>query len=270
MLIQGKSTSQDETPSHRGKKGAVAVWLFILSYWALTSFFGRVESVSKIPSVMTASLWLIFIAGQLVEYAPVLLFLFFFVWLYEKSKRSGGIKTLFSSVGWSRTGIGQSLKWAVVFLLILAPISLVLSSLQSLVAAGTEAASTQSATTSIPLSSLIVIIISAFGTAVTEETAVRGYILDRLMPAHPSTLGQSLNAVIMASVMMMSYHAAPYINSYRYPLPLTAVSLVSVFVYSIFLSFAYVRSRVRNASGPILFHFLLDAGFYIVLFALVG
>jgi membrane protease YdiL (CAAX protease family) len=139
-----------------------------------------------------------------------------------------------------------------------------------LVAVGTGVASTQPATTSIPLSSLIIIIISAFSTAVTEETVIRGYILDRLMPAHPSTLRQSLNAVIITSVMMMSYHAAPYINSYGYPLSLTAVSLVSVFVYSIFLSFAYVRSRVRNASGPILFHFLLDAGFYIVLFALVG
>jgi membrane protease YdiL (CAAX protease family) len=270
MLTQGENTSQNETPSHRGKKGAIAVWLFILSYWALTSFFGRVESASKIPSVMTASLWLTFIAGQLVEYAPVLLFLFFFVWSYEKSERSGGIKTLFSSVGWNRTGIRQSLKWALVFLLILAPISLVLSSVQSLVAVGAEGASAQPAMTSIPLSYLIIIIISAFGTAVTEETAVRGYILDRLMPAHPSTLGQSLKAVVIASVMMMFYHAAPYINSYGYPLPLTAVALVSVFVYSIFLSFAYVRSRVRNASGPILFHFLLDAGLYIVLFALVG
>jgi hypothetical protein len=83
MLMQGENTSQNETPSHRGKKGAVAVWLFILLYWALTSFFEHVEPASKVPSLMTASLWLTFIAGQFVEYAPVLLFLFLFVWMYE-------------------------------------------------------------------------------------------------------------------------------------------------------------------------------------------
>jgi membrane protease YdiL (CAAX protease family) len=270
MLTQKENMSQKETSSNPRKKGVMAVWLFIFSYWALTSFFARASSVSQIPPVITASLWLTFIAGQLVEYATVLLFLFFFMWLYEKNRRSVGIKNLFSSVGWNKTGIRQSLKWAVIFLLILAPISLVLSGVQSLAAVGTEGASTQSATTSIPLSAFIIIIISTSGTAVTEETVVRGYILDRLMPTHPSTIRQALNAIIITSVIMMSYHAAPYLNSYRYSLPLTAVGLLSVFVYSIFVSFAYVRSRVRNASGPILFHFLLDAGFYIVLFALVG
>lgn len=270
MLTQGENPAQSDTPSHPVNKGAVVVWLFVLSYWALTSFLARASSISQIPAAMTASLWLTFIVGQLVEYAPVLLFLFFFVWLYEKGERSGGIRSLFSNVGWNRTGIRKSLEWALIFLLIVAPISLVLSGVQSLVAVGTGGASTQPATTSIPLSSLIIIIISAFVTAVTEETAVRGYILDRLMPNHPSTLRQSLNAVTITSVMMMSYHAAPYLNSYGYSLPTTAVGLVSVLVYSIFLSFAYVRSRVRNASGPILSHFLLDAGLYIVLFALVG
>ncbi len=215
-------------------------------------------------------MWLTFISGQLLEYAPVLLFLFLFVWVYEKRERGGGIRALFSSVGWSRTGIGKSLKWALVFLLILAPISLILSGVESAVAVGTGSASTQSATTSIPLASLMILVISAFATAVTEETAVRGYILDRLMPAHPSTLRLSLNAIIITSVMQMSYHTAPYFNTYGYSLPVASVGLVSVFVYSIFLSFAYVRSGARNASGPILFHFLLDAGFYIVLFVLVG
>lgn len=215
-------------------------------------------------------MWLTFIAGQLLEYAPILLFLFAFVWVYEKRERGGGISSLFSSVGWSRNGIGKSLKWALILLLILAPISLILSAVESSIAVGTGSSSAQPATTSIPLASLIIMVISVFATAVTEETAVRGYILDRLMPAHPSTLRLSLNAIIVASVMQMSYHAAPYLNTYGYSLPVTIVRLVSVFVYSIFLSIAYVRSRVRNASGPILFHFLLDAGFYIVLFALVG
>jgi membrane protease YdiL (CAAX protease family) len=132
---------------------------------------------------------------------------------------------------------------------------------ESSVAVGTGSSSTQPATTSIPLAALIILVISSFATAVTEETAVRGCILDRLTPAHPSTQGLSLNAVIIASVMQMSYHAAPYLNTYGYSLPVTVVGLVSVFVYSIFLSFAYVRSRVRNASGPILFHFSWMQGF---------
>jgi membrane protease YdiL (CAAX protease family) len=260
-----------EAPAGRsGKKGPVLVWLFILSYWTLTSFFGRASSVSQLPSAISISMWVTFIAGQLLEYAPVLLFLFLFVWIYERRERSGGIRSLFSSVGWNRNGLGKSLKWALVFLLIVAPISIVLSSVESSVSVGTGSSSTQPAMTSIPLAALIIIVISAFATAVTEETAVRGYILDRLMPAHPSTLRLSLNAVIIASVMQTSYHAASYINTYGYSLPVTVVGLVSVFVYSIFLSFAYVRSRARNASGPILFHFLLDAGFYIVLFGIVG
>ena len=215
-------------------------------------------------------MWLTFAAGQLLEYAPVLLFLFLFVWLYEKRERTGGITSILSSVGWSRNGLGKSLKWALIFLLVLVPVSFILSAVESSASVGTGSSSTQPATTSIPLAALVIIVISAFATAVTEETAVRGYILDRLMPAHPSTLRLSLNAVIIASVMQMTYHAAPYLNTYGYSLPVTVVGLVSVFLYSIFLSFAYVRSRVRNASGPILFHFLLDAGFYIVLFVLVG
>ena len=69
------------------------VWLFILSYWILTSFLvGRASSASQLPSVITASMWLSFIAGQLLEYAPILLFLFLFVWLHEKKGRSGGIR----------------------------------------------------------------------------------------------------------------------------------------------------------------------------------
>jgi membrane protease YdiL (CAAX protease family) len=215
-------------------------------------------------------MWLVFVSGQLVEYAPVLIFLFLFVRSYEMRGKSTGIRSLLSSVGWKKEGTKESLKWALVFLLIVGPLSLVLSGLQSLVAAGTGTASAQPPMTSIPLSSLAVVVVSAFATAVTEETAVRGYILDRLMPSHPSTLRSSTGAVITTSAMMTTYHASPYLNSYGFSPAVAAVGLLGVFVYSVFLSFAYVRSKVRNASGPIVFHFLLDAGFYIALFAVVG
>ena len=226
--------------------------------------------MSQIPSTMTPGLWLTFIAGQLVVYVPILLFLLLFVAVYERKERVGGARSLWSSVGWTRTGIWKSVKWALIFLLILAPISLVLQSVQSLVAAQTGGAAAQPTTASIPLSALLVVVISAFATAVTEETTVRGYILDRLMPTHPSTLRESVNPVLLVSVMMASYHAAPYLNTYGFSVPVTAVGLVSVFIYSVFLSFAYVKSRVRNSFGPILFHFLMDAGFFIALFVILG
>jgi membrane protease YdiL (CAAX protease family) len=93
---------------------------------------------------------------------------------------------------------------------------------------------------------------------VTEETVVRGYILDRLMPAHPSSLRQSLAAVLVTSVMMSSYHVVPYLYTYGFAAALTGVNLVADFLYSILVCFAYIKSRARNVSGPILLHFLLD------------
>lgn len=258
---------QQESPSPRKRKtGPIAAWLFILSYWALTSFFGRVASTSQIPQVLTTSLLLSFIVSQLVEYVPILVFVFLLVWLSEKRERNGGIRSLFSSVGWRRTGIKQSLKWSIVFLLLLAPIALLLSEIQS-VLVGSASQLGSAASKAVPTYYFLFVIISALCTAITEETALRGYILDRLMPAHPSTLRQSLNAVLITSILMMSYHAVPYLNSYGFSLSITILSLASVFVYSIFISFAYVRSRVKNVSGPILFHFILDAGVYIILLA---
>ncbi len=270
VLTTERRAPQIGNVPHSNRFGALVVWLFVFLYWSLTSFLGRAGSVSQIPSNMTSEMWLTFILNQLVVYAPVLLFLLFFVALYERKERSGGIVSLLSSVGWTRTGVWRSVKWALAFLLILVPISFAFQGLQSLVAAETGGATPQPTTATIPLSALLVVVISAFATAVTEETTVRGYILDRLMSAHPSTLRESVNAALVVSVMMASYHAAPYLNTYGFSLPVTVIGLVSVFVYSIFLSFAYVKSRVRNSFGPILFHFLMDAGFFIVLFVVVG
>lgn len=270
MQMPKAGSSQTDGVTHSSRIGVLIVWLFVLTYWALISFFGRASSASHIPSVMTPEMWQNFLLDQLVVYAPVLVFLLLFVALYERKERRGSKRTLLSSVGLTRVGLWKSVEWALILILLLAPISLALQGIQSLVFVKTGGSAPQPTTTSIPLSVLFVVVISSLATAVTEETTVRGYFLDRLMPTHPSTVGRSLDSVLIVSLMMASYHAAPYLNTYGFSLPVTIVALVSVFVYSVFLSLAYVKSGVRNSIGPILFHFLMDAGFYLVLFVAVG
>jgi membrane protease YdiL (CAAX protease family) len=151
-------------------------------------------------------------------------------------------------------------KWALVFFLVAIPVGLVMLALESAVAgAGAEhlAGSTSSAGP-LPAWYFTFAIATLVLDVITEETVMRGYILDRMMPAHPSTLRQSLRIVLVVSVMMSLYHLAPYLYTYGFSPALTGVNLVADFLYSVLISFAYVKSRAGNVAGPILFHFILD------------
>jgi len=243
-----------------GKKGPVAVWLFALCYWALVSILahGSSSSSAQLPSTLTLSVFFGLTASLLLQYGPILLFLFLFVWLYE-GRRGRGTRSLFSSVGWNRVGVRTSLKWALVFLVTAIPVGLLMLLLESAVAgSGAEHLAGTTSSTALPSWYIPFAIALLLADVVTEETIVRGYILDRLMPAHPSSLRQSLTAVLATSVMMSSYHLVPYLYTYGFAPALTGVNLMADFLYSMLVCFAYVRSKARNVSGPVLFHFLLD------------
>jgi len=258
-MAGGDGRSPGWSPGRLGNEGPVVVWLFILFYWVAVSLLARGSSESQLPSVLTPSLLLGLTAGVVVEYAPVLLFLLVFVWLYEK-RRGQGVRSVSASIGWNGTGVRQSLKWSLVFFVAAIPVGLLVLVAESAVAGsgGEYSHLTSTSPAGLPAWYLPFLVVSLLADVVTEETTVRGYILDRLMPSHPSTLRQSLNATIVASVMMASYHLVPYLYTYGFSPALTVVNLVAAFLYSILVSFAYVRSKVRNVSGPILFHFLLD------------
>lgn len=253
----------------QSRKGPIFVWLFALVYWAAVSFFAHSSSssTSQLPSSLTSSEALGLVAGVLVEYGPILLFLVLFVRYYEK-RQGRGLWSLVASIGWNRTGVRRSLKWALIFFIVAIPMGLLMFVLESAIAGtGAEhlAGSTSSSTGAVPAWYIAVAFATLFVDVVTEETVTRGYILDRLMPLHPSTLRQSLSIVLVVSVMMSLYHLVPYLYTYGFSPALTGVNLVADFLYSILVSFAYIKSRARNVSGPILFHFLLDAA---ALFAL--
>ena len=104
------------------------------------------------------------------------------------------------------------------------------------------------------------IIYAFFPVAVVEEAFSRGYMLDRLMPQHPSTLKDGLPAILLSSLLFTLWHLPGYLMGYRFSIPWVASLLaVNVFPISVVLSVAYVKARTRNIVGPVLIHFLLDA-----------
>ena len=159
-------------------------------------------------------------------------------------------------------GAKRSVKWALVFFVVAIPVGLLMLFIETAVggAGAGHLAGQSSSSTTVPSWYFPFLVSDLVVDIVAEETLMRGYVLDRLMPAHPSTLRQSLAAVIVASVMMSSYHLVPYLYTYGFSPALTGVNLVADFLYSVLISFAYIKSNARNVSGPFLFHFLLDAG----------
>jgi membrane protease YdiL (CAAX protease family) len=103
------------------------------------------------------------------------------------------------------------------------------------------------------------IMYSFFPVAVVEESIGRGYILDRLMPQHPSSLVKALPAILLSSLLFTLYHLPSYLMLYSFSVPWTFALLAgNVFPWSVALSIAYVRARTRNILGPVLIHFLAD------------
>jgi membrane protease YdiL (CAAX protease family) len=113
----------------------------------------------------------------------------------------------------------------------------------------------------IPLWFLYYIIVSSFfPVVVVEEAIARGYILDRLLPEHPSSLVKALPAILLGSLLFTLYHLPSYLGLYSFSTPRAVALLVgNVFPWSAGLSIAYVRARTRNIIGPVLIHFLADS-----------
>jgi membrane protease YdiL (CAAX protease family) len=104
------------------------------------------------------------------------------------------------------------------------------------------------------------IVYAFFPVAVVEEMFARGYVLDRLMPEHPSTLRKALPAILLSSFLFTVWHLPAYLAGYGFSLLQVVVLLAgNVFLISAVLGIAYVRSKSRNIVGPVLVHFLLDA-----------
>jgi len=104
------------------------------------------------------------------------------------------------------------------------------------------------------------IIYAFFPVAVVEEAFGRGYMLDRLLPQHPSSLKKGLPAILLSSLLFTLWHLPGYVIGYRFSIPWIASLLaVNVFPLSVVLSVAYIRAKTRNIVDPLPIHFLLDA-----------
>lgn len=167
-------------------------------------------------------------------------------------------RSAISSMGLNRGGIGKSVLWSLVFLV---PLVLVIILWEGAIIGmfGNNLATAQTQASKIPEWYAIAIMPYLVLNAIMEESVGRGFMLDRLMPSHPAGIMASLPVVLGVSALGMLYHIPEYILSYNFSPASFILNLGVVFFSFTFVGFAYVRSRVRNISGPILVHFLMDA-----------
>ena len=239
------------------------MWIGIAAYltivFVIASRTGS-GNLQQVPSSFSLASAVSIIVSALILFLPMMLFLIYSVRRYEKRSFQSAI----TSLGLNRDGIGRSLLWAMVFAAFLfLAILLWEGVIVGLFGSGFETAQTISSR--VPQWYAVLILGYLVLNAVLEESLGRGYMLDRLMPSHPAGLRASLVAVLGVSVLGMLYHIPEYFLSYNFS-PLSALyNLVIVFLSFTFVGLGYVRSRVRNISGPILVHFLLDAVPYLLI-----
>jgi len=238
----------------RETKGPFVVWLFITSYLAIGLLFGG-SSNGTLPKDISMSLVLNLIIAMARYWGVILAFLAIFLALWEKRR---SLREIFSSVGLKRRGSVKSVFWSfalIPFFLVIYLISMMLSYFLG------PFPTAVSNNEQIPVWYFYYMIIySFFPVAVVEETIARGYMLDRLMPQHPSSLVKALPAIFLSSLLFTLYHVPSYLTLYSLSAP-WAVALLAgnVFPLSVALSIAYVRARTRNIIGPVLIHFLADS-----------
>lgn len=181
-----------------------------------------------------------------------------FLAFWEK-KRS--LKEIFVSVGLKREGFAKSVLWTLALIPFFLIIYLLLMMFSYFLGPVSFPQSSVPSGGQIPAwYPYYMMIYSFFPVAVVEEAFARGYMLDRLMPEHPSSLTKALPAIIISSLLFTLYHLPSYLRVYSFSLPwATALLLGNVFPWSIALSIAYVRARTRNILGPVLIHFLVDS-----------
>ena len=235
-------------------KGPFIVWLFVTSYFALSMVFSG-SANGALPQNLTMPVVLNLLVAMARGWGVILAFLFLFLAWWERRRR---VREIFSSVGLKRTGSVQSVVWSLALFPIFIAVGLTTMMLSHFLSPLSTSVSSNGQT---PLWYLwYMVIYSFFPVAVVEEAIARGYLLDRLMPQHPSSLAKALPAILLSSLLFTLWHLPSYLLSY--PLsPTWAIGLLAGNVYpiSVVLGIAYVRARTQNIIGPLLIHFLLDS-----------
>ena len=249
-------------------KGPFIVWVFFTLYFAIPILFGG-SSGGTFPQYVTVSVILGLLFGIAEGYGVLLIFLVVFLALWEKRRSFGEI---FSSMGLRKTGSAKSVLWSIALFPLLIVIGSMLMVLSSFLGPIPFLSASVTNTTQYPSWYLYYMIVYAFfPVGVVEEAFARGYMLDRLMPQHPSSLKKALPAILLSSSLFTLWHLPGYLMGYRFSIPWVASLLaVNVFPISIVLSMAYVRAETRNIIGPVLIHFLLDAMTPILMLTRIG
>jgi len=201
-----------------------------------------------------------------IPWGAVLVFLVVFVAFWEKKRY---LREIFSSLGLKRKGSAKSVFWALSLIPFFLAIYLIFIMFSYFLGPVSFTQASVSSGGQFPLwYPYYMIIYSFFPVAVIEEAVGRGYMLDRLMPQHPSGLIKALPAMLLSSLLLTLYHLPAYLKVYSFSLPWVVALLAgNVFPWSVALSIAYVRARTRNILGPVLIHFLLDSMPYILMLA---
>jgi membrane protease YdiL (CAAX protease family) len=208
------------------------------------------------PLVTVTELTVVNLVIQAAEvYGVLLAFLVIILALREKRRN---FREISSSLGLKRQGAGRSVFWSLaLFPLCIAFgfISMILSYL-----AGPASIFISNGHELPAWYFWYLIVQSFFPVAVVEEAAGRGYMLDRLMPEHPSSIAKALPAILLSSLLFTLFHVPTYLGGSVLLIPRALVLLtLNVFPISVILGVAYVRARTRNIIGPVIVHFLLDA-----------
>jgi len=246
-------------------KGPFIVSFFFALYFAIGILRGG-SSEGTLPQDVTMSLIYILVVSIIIGWGPLLVFPVAFLAVWEKRR---SLRNIFSGVGLKREGSVMSVFWSVVvlfpFLFIIGLLTVIFSYFLGPIPIPVQSSVSSGGQTPLWIP-YYMIIYSFFPVAVVEEAYARGYILDRLMPQHPSSLVKSLPAIVLGSLLSTLYHLPSYLWLYTFSTPwLIALLAGNVFPWSIALSAGYVRARARNILGPILVHFLADAIPYVLM-----
>jgi len=239
-------------------KGPFIVWLFFTLYYVvLVSGFWRSSSgnTAPLPADFSLGIALSLLMNVAISWGVPLAFLVIFVAYWEKQQ---SWRKTFTSLGLRRDGNTRGLFWSIALfplVMIVGAVGLMLGFF------GASATAFVFTNGQVPLWLLWYMVIQAFfPVAVVEEMFARGYLLDRLMPQHPSGLVKALPAILLSSALFTLWHIPGYLGEYSFSVvKATALLAGNVFPISVILSVAYVRAGTRNIIGPILVHFLLDS-----------
>jgi len=238
-------------------KGPLTLWVLFTLYFVALIMFGG-SSKGTFPSEFTIFVVLSLLLNIAMNGGVFLVLLVIFLALWEKRRSLGDI---FSSIGLKKEGSVKSVLWSIALFPFCLAVGLIMVMLSHFLGPIPFLRAFGSSSEQFPLwYSYYVIINAFFPVAVVEEAVGRGYILDRLLPQHPSSIVKAFPAILLSSLLFTLWHLPSYLRVYSFSLPWVVALLAgNVFPLSVVLSIAYVRARTRNIIGPVLIHFLLDS-----------